>query len=246
MVFFCSLKILVGFAIFHDIAMANSDFLRGNINQHAIKNSLSSTMDKDIIIAKDIVLAALWEAYPHIEFTRKKKIYLKDIVSSLKTQFPHYADKFTFQQNASFITPDGWFLFAKNKHWEVRVVLIAEVKRQWTNNKRKEEGKDKQAKWNAIERLGKNILGIKAMMKSYGYIPFICFGHGCDFEPWSSILDRVVTMNEFFPLNEIFIEKDFLPFEPVTMCFREEERTVQEMYEKMLTIAKRSIDYRFN
>ncbi len=226
--------------------MASSDFLRINTNQHIIKNSHSVKMDGDIIVAKDLVLESLCKLYPHIEFTWIKKMYLKNIVSLLKIQFPQYADKFTFNEDTSFITPDWWFLFAKNKHGEIRIVLIAEVKRQWTNNKRKEEWLSKQAKGNAIERLWKNLIGIKAMLKSYGYLPFVCFWNWCDFEKWSTILDRIITMNEFFPLNEVFLEKEFLPFEPVSMFFREEARTIDEMYEIMLSIAKNSIDYRFN
>ena len=57
---------------------------------------------------------------------------------------------------------------------------------------------------------------------------------------------RVLTMNEFFPLNKIFVEKNYLPFEPVTMLFRYEEWTVEEMEKYLLLIAEKAIQYRFN
>ena len=58
-------------------------------------------------------------------------------------------------------------------------------------------------------------------------------------------MDRVLTMNEFFPLNKQFVSKDFLPFEPVTMFFRYEPWTVKEMVEHLLSVAIRAIEYRF-
>src|SRR5581483_11232911 len=108
-----------------------------------------------------------------------------------------------------------------------------------------EEGLPNQAKGNAIERLGKNLIGIKAIFKNEGVLPFVCFGQGHDFQEGSSILDRVITMNEFFPLNTIFVEKDHLPFEPVSMYFRYEDWTVDEMAALLFQIARRAIEYKF-
>jgi type II restriction enzyme len=45
-------------------------------------------------------------------------------------------------------------------------VLIAEVKNQGTNDLRAEEGLLKQAKGNAIERLGKNLLGLRTALRA--------------------------------------------------------------------------------
>ena len=83
------------------------------------------------------------------------------------------------------------------------MILISEVKNQGTNDQRKAEGKKRQAQGNAIERLGKNVIGFRAAMLTEGIMPFVCFGYGCDFANDSSILDRVVTMAMFGPLNEI-------------------------------------------
>jgi len=225
--------------------MSSSDFLRQNRNQHIIKNLISKGMDKDIDLAVHIVIGRLEQDYPTLSFTHEKKMLLRDIVAMLSKQFPEYASHFIDTHESSSIKPDGGFLFATNRQGERRLILVAEVKRQGTNDARIEEGKPIQAKGNAIERLGKNLIGIRAMFKNEGVLPFVCFGHGYDFMAGSSILDRVRVMNEFFPLNEQFVEKNFLPFEPVSMFFRLEPWSTEEMAEKLYQIAKRAIQYKF-
>lgn len=226
--------------------MANSDFLRHNSNQHIIKNSKSQTMDKNIIVATNNTIDMLTLKYPNLEFSWKKTLRVADIIAMLSRQYPEYANIFGKPLESSFISPDGGFLFATNKQGQRRLILVSEVKRQGTNDAREKEGLKKQALGNAIERLGKNLIGIRAIFKNEGVLPFVCFGHGYDFMPGSSILDRVLTMNEFFPLNKIFVEKNYLPFEPVTMLFRYEEWTVEEMEKYLLLIAEKAIQYRFN
>lgn len=225
--------------------MANSDFLRQNIKQHIIKNSKSKIMDSDIIIALNAVIKTLEVKYPNLTFEYQKTMKIVDIIAMLSRQYPEHASHFGTPLATSFISPDGGFLFATNKQGERRIVLVSEVKRQGTNDARKLEGLPKQAKGNAIERLGKNLIGIRAIFKNEGVLPFICFGHGHDFQEGSSILDRVLTMNEFFPLNEIFVQKDFMPFEPVSLLFRYEDWSVEEMAENMYTVATKAIEYKF-
>lgn len=225
--------------------MASSDFLRSNINQHSIKNSDSKNMDKEINIATKHVIKKLSEKYNNVRFEWIKKMNLNIIVNELKKQFPEYSQYFTNEQDSSFISPDWWFLFAINKNWEKRLILVSEVKRQGTNDARFEEGKPKQALWNAIERLWKNLIGIRAIFKSSWILPFVCFWYGYDFQEWSSIRDRVITMNEFFPLNTVFCQKDFLPFEPVSMFFRQEQRSIEEMQNILFEIAENALLYKF-
>ncbi|MFB5029699.1 MAG: hypothetical protein WJU30_00240 [Candidatus Phytoplasma pruni] len=55
---------------------------------------------------------------------------------------------------------------------------MSEVKRQGTNDKLKDEGKPKQARGNAVERLGKNLTAIKSMFMHELIAPFVCFGWG--------------------------------------------------------------------
>ncbi len=225
--------------------MANSDFLRANTNQHSIKNLKSKSMDRDIDIAVHLLMDKLEVKYPEIVFEHQKKMLLSDIVASLALQFPEYAKYFKYEKESSFIKPDGGFLFATNKRGERRLILVAEVKRQGTNDKRLTEGLKEQAKGNAIERLGKNLIGIRTLFKNEGILPFICFGSGEDFKDGSSIRDRVITMNEFFPLNQIFVEKDYTPFEPVSMLFRYETWSIEEMLSQMEIVATRAIEYKF-
>lgn len=74
-------------------------------------------------------------------------------------------------------------------------LVIAEVKHQGTNDKRAEEGKSTQASGNAIERLGKNLTGIKAMTHYETITPFVCFGDGCDFM-LDSEKDKIVALHQ--------------------------------------------------
>ncbi len=225
--------------------MANSDFLRANKNQHSIKNSKSKKMDKDIDKAILIVLATLRKKYPKLTFEHQKTMKLADIIALLSTQYPEHARRFGKPLSTSFISPDGGFIFATNKQGERRIILVSEVKHQGTNDKRKKEGLPKQARGNAIERLGKNLIGIRAIFKNEGVLPFVCFGNGDDFSDGSSIIDRVLTMNDFFALNKIFVRKDFLPFEPSSMLFRYNAWSAEEMADIMLKISKEAIEYRF-
>ncbi|MDI9354940.1 MAG: EcoRI family type II restriction endonuclease [Cyanobium sp. MAG06] len=203
--------------------MANSKFLRNNKTQHKVKNNKSKKMDKDICVVIDELIIKLQKEYPKLQFELIKRIFLKDIITNLKVQFPNYSHLFSKVQEKSFIKPDGGFLYSINEKGERRVILITEVKRQGTNDERKKEGLKKQARGNAIERLGKNVTGIRAMNKNSGALPFVCFGSGDDFKDTETIKDRVVTINEFFPLNEIFIQKNYLPFEPVSLFFRQKQ-----------------------
>jgi type II restriction enzyme len=121
-------------------------------------------------------------------------------------------------------------------------VLAVEMKRQGTNDARAAEGMTKQAQGNAIERLGKNLIGFRSALQYERITPFICFGWGVDFAADSSILDRVITMNEFYPLNRTFVFKRE-DYAPVSMYFRAEEWDVDELYSIMREIAETSVRY---
>ncbi|HOX96187.1 MAG TPA: EcoRI family type II restriction endonuclease [Candidatus Woesebacteria bacterium] len=226
--------------------MASSSFLRNNLNQHTVKNKESKTLDKDIDVAVSCVIEKLRCEYPTLVFEHNKTMMLKDIIAMLVKQYPKKAALFTSVLATSFIKPDGGFLFASNKRGNKKLILVSEVKRQGTNDARKQEGLPKQALGNAIERLGKNLIGIRAIFKNEDLIPFVCFGSGDDFRDGSSILDRVITMNEFFPLNETFVEKDYLPFEPVSMMFRHNIWSVKEMTDIMFKISSQAVEHWFS
>lgn len=221
--------------------MANSDFLRQNKNQHAIKNSISKVMDSDIDVAIQTLLVELKAAHPGVDFLHQKKMHLTEIIEMLEIANPEYKGHFSTVLEESFIKPDGGFVYFLDSKGHRRIVLVAEVKHQGTNDKRLEEGLAKQAKGNAIERLGKNLIGIRALFKHDDILPFVCFGSGCDFDTGSSIVDRVVTMNDFFPLNTVIVEKKHSPFEPASMFFRYEDWSVDEMMKIMHDIVSKSM-----
>ena len=88
--------------------------------------------------------------------------------------------------------------------------------------------------------------GIDALFLGEKITPFVCFGEGCDFAPDSSILDRVATMNGFFPLNRVAVDKlpiDGDTLKPTSLFFREEPWTPQEMFEVLIAVGRRSIAY---
>src|SRR3989338_7369815 len=126
--------------------MANSDFLRKNKNQHSIKNSISKKMDGDIDVAVQKLLAYLRKKYPALTFEHKKKLSLTVIISDLAKQYPQHAKDFSTVMSKSFMKPDGGFLYATDKKGNKKLILVAEVKRQGTNDKRATEGLAKQAK----------------------------------------------------------------------------------------------------
>ena len=114
------------------------------------------------------------------------------------------------------------------------------MKRQGTNDQRAAEGKKKQAKGSAIERLGQESYRHQGGAPHEKVTPFVCFGWGVDFAEGSSIRDRVITMNEFYPLNRIFVNKQD-QYAPVSMFFREREWSRIELFERMRDIAEASI-----
>jgi type II restriction enzyme len=226
--------------------MANSDFLRKNKNQHSVKNAKSKKMDSDIMVAVKKMIRRLHKKYPQLVFEHKKQLLLSTIIDGLCQEYPEYSQDFSQVMEKSSIKPDGGFLYATDKNGNKRLILIAEVKRQGTNDKRKNEGLPEQSRGNAVERLGKNLIGIRAIFKKEEVIPFVCFGSGDDFRDKSTIRDRVITMNDFFPLKKLFIQKNYLPFEPVSMFFRHKNWTMNEMLKIITDVVEMTIKYHFS
>jgi type II restriction enzyme len=144
--------------------------------------------------------------------------------------------------------PDGGILSIVDDKEKKYPILITEMKNQGTNDLRLKEGKKRQAKGNAIERLGKNVIGFRAALLKETIFPFICFGDGCDFAPDSSILDRVVTISMFGELNKIRVHNEGAhgQFNRGSFFFREKLWTPKEMAEKMIEICDSSIYYYFS
>jgi type II restriction enzyme len=171
----------------------------------------------------------------------QKKAVLTEIVADLRSQFPdvEFADPFT----TSSMSPDGGILSLilkdRGRHLPI---LITEAKNQGTNDARAEAGLPPQSKGNAIERLGKNVIGFRTMMLSTGIMPFVCFGYGIDFDEGSSILDRVATIAMFGALNTINVTNigDSGRFNRGSFFFRRAEWSKYEMVAVMLEVGTRA------
>jgi len=209
------------------------------------KNALSKGDDKKIAEVMDDVIAHLNSRYKladlgwYLEYV--KSIKLTELIGIIKS-YDKRTEFATLTKSDAFIKPDGGILLlrkTKDKKYK-RIALAVEMKRQGTNDQRLAEGKKMQSKGNAIERLGKNLIGIRSTLQYEKVTPFVCFGWGVDFSEDSSIRDRVITMNEFYPLNRIFVQKQG-QYAPVSMFFREKEWGKAELFEKMKDIAEASI-----
>lgn len=225
--------------------MSTSDQLRQNATQHTPKNTLSKGDDKKIAIVMADVVKHLNDRFKlsdlgyYLEYV--KSIKLSELVGIIKS-YDKRSEFAMLTKIDSYIKPDGGVLLLRKAEDETykRIVLAVEMKHQGTNDQRIAEGKTKQAQGNAIERLGKNLIGIRATLQYEKVTPFVCFGWGVDFADGSSIRDRVITMNEFYPLNKICVHKKDGGYSPVSLFFREKEWQEKELFEVMKDIAEAS------
>ena len=224
--------------------MATSEHLRA-LRARTVINATSKDQEKEVVQALRIVEKAIKKKYNvALDFTGQW--FIKEIVAKLRASFPTVDFHYHFE--TSSLRPDGGVLFLVAKDDRRFPILISEVKNQGTNDRRAEEGLKKQAKGNAIERLGKNVIGLKSAMTTEAIFPFVCFGYGCDFAADSSILDRVSTMAMFGTLNVTHLHEQGPngEFKRGSFYFREARWSVDEMVEVMLDIANRSVQYFFS
>jgi type II restriction enzyme len=208
-------------------------------------NNISKRQEQALDRAMKRVSAALLEDFPGIRLVHDSQWKLQDVVSRLSRCFPMVDFHYCFATSA--MRPDGGILSMRAIDDGTYTILISEKKNQGTNDLRALEGKKKQAKGNAIERLGKNVIGFRAALKSESIFPFVCFGDGCDFAENSSILDRVITIAEFGRLNEEHLHDQADGFfDRGTFHFRVPEWTEEEMFFHCYSIAKKSVFYYFS
>ena len=211
-------------------------------------NVTSKKQESDIIMALQQVVDRLDRKFgKKISLAHEKQWYLKDIVAELRHTYPD--TEFHYHFDSSSIRPDGGILHIRGKAGDkfMYPVLIAEVKNQGTNVLRAEEGLPKQAKGNAIERLGKNLIGLRAALMRESIFPFVCFGYGCDFEDDSSILDRVTIMAMFGKLNKTYLHnEEGGKLNRGSFYFRPNQWSVDEMVNIMRDIAERAVLYYFS
>lgn len=223
--------------------MAKREQLR-TLRKGTVINVNSSKMEKELTSALKNCESYVNSKY-EVALEHVSQVYLKEITRSLEE-----GDKsieFHYHKDTSTLKPDGGILFLKSNDGRRFPILISEAKRQGTNDDREKEGLKKQAKGNAIERLGKNVIGFRAMCSHEEIFPFVVFGQGVDFEEGSSILDRVSVIALFNPLNKISVRNEGLKnnLQRGSFFFRVNKWTVDEMSEILIKIVTESIDYYF-
>jgi len=236
--------------------MARSEHLRANLLQHQPKNTNSKYDDKDICYAMQDCIKYLKKRFESNlngkELVFDSKISYRNIIDIIKSSDIRKDFDDVFSNRT--IKPDGGVITLKSNNNPEdfgKIVLVSEVKRQGTNKQRIEEGMEKQAQGNAIERLGKNLAGIRAMMNHENITPFVCFGWGCDFkEEYNNdfVMAKISMMNQFYELNKIYVfkrdgKKTTNSYDPVSMFFREERWTREEMLERLIEIGETSLRY---
>lgn len=225
--------------------MAHKNQLR-ELHNETVINTKSKREDKQCqkVIEKIIPLI---ENEFNVKLHWEKEKLLTDVIETLRNNFPSvdFADP---ENERSYMTPDGGITYLEDKKGNLYPVLIAEVKNQGTNDARLQEGKKKQARGNAVERLGKNVIGFRTYMLNEGIFPFVCFGDGCDFEEGSPILDRVLTISMFGELNKDHTANEGPNgiFNRGSYYFRSDYWTAEEMEEILIETARRSIYYYFS
>jgi type II restriction enzyme len=208
-------------------------------------NLTSQKQETELGRALKTVERKLRKEFGQLRFHHARELALGEVVEGLRREFPDV--DFATPKEGTSMRPDGGILSVVDREGNRHPVLIAEVKNQGTNDLRAAEGKSRQASGNAIERLGKNVIGFRAAMLAEDIMPFVCFGYGCDFATESSIRDRVVTIAMFGPLNRISVmnEGEAKLFNRGSFFFREKEWGKRKMAEVMHEVARRSIDYYF-
>lgn len=224
--------------------MAKKSDLRRQ-RQGTVINAISKKQEKELDKALNSVCKKLQKKFPGIRLKHETQWFLKDVVASLKSTFPEV--DFHYYHKTSSMKPDGGILSICSPNEESFPILIAEKKNQGTNDLRAAEGMGKQAKGNAIERLGKNVIGFRTALLKENIFPFVCFGDGCDFSDDSSILDRVVTIAMFGHLNKEYLHNAIGDnFNRGSFYFRVKEWNAKEMEAHCYSIAEKSVFYYYS
>lgn len=222
--------------------MASSKDLMLNSLQHESKYKRAKKQEIKLNSVIEQLLNFLKTEYPKYKFIKKNTINIKDICKLGNKKFNQ--NFFQCEFNNSRLQPDGGIIYIKINNQELPI-LISERKRQGTIDiLLREHGKIQKARGNAIERLGKNILGFQTYFKilDENIFPFVVFGDGYDFDNNSTIRDRVITMNHFGGLNKINVINT-LGFQRGSCFFRYEEWTNSEIFNILKEVTNQSITY---
>lgn len=136
-----------------------------------ILNLTSKKQETTVGKALEVTLERLKEAFP-VALDHKPNWVLAEIVAKLREEYPDVS--FATPLPTSSMRPDGGVVSMVDGEGADHPVLIVEVKNQGTNDARLAEGLPRQAMGNAIERLGKNVIGFRTAMLLEGIMPFVC------------------------------------------------------------------------
>jgi type II restriction enzyme len=219
------------------------DFMKSR--KGTIINRTSRKMEQSVTKALLKTIEYIEEKF-NVNFDHVSDLFLKDIVMELRERYTDV--DFSYKFDKSSMRPDGGILSIISKDGKKYPILITEVKNQGTNDILMAQGKPKQSKGNAIERLGKNVIGFRTVLLHESIFPFVCFGDGCDFASDSSILDRVITISMFGELNKIRVHNEGPNgiFNRGSFYFREKKWSEKEMFEIMKEVAEKSVYYYFS
>lgn len=224
--------------------MSKKDELREQ-RKGTVINKTSKRQEKVLDKAIINVCKRLVKKFGPINLHHEQRWYLKDVVKRLRQDFPE--EEFHYFHEKSFMMPDGGILNICDDLGVRYPILIAEKKNQGTNDLRLAEGKKKQAQGNAIERLGKNVIGFRTALLKESIFPFVCFGDGCDFDESLTIVDRVVTIAMFGELNKESLHNSSGDlFNRGSFYFRVREWTEKEMEDVCYSIAEKAVYYYFS
>jgi type II restriction enzyme len=223
--------------------MAKREQLR-SLRKGTVINVNSSKMEKELTVALKECENFINSKY-EVTLEHVSQVFLSEITELLSRD--DQITTFDYHKDSSTLRPDGGILFIKATDGKRFPILISEAKRQGTNDDRALEGLKKQAKGNAIERLGKNVIGFRAMCVNESIFPFVVFGQGIDFEEGSSILDRVSVIALFNPLNRTSVLNEGMAknLQRGSFYFRVNKWTVDEMAKILVDISTQSIEYYF-
>ena len=210
---------------------------------NTVINTTSKRQEKSLMKAVRRCVEELMENFPGIRLQHDTQWMLADIVGRLRREYQDVP--FHYYHETSAMRPDGGILSVIVDGEGPLPILVSEKKNQGTNDLRALEGKPPQAKGNAIERLGKNVIGFRTALRGEAITPFVCFGDGVDFADTSSILDRVVTIAMFGELGRTVVHDEGASgdFDRGSFHFKVSEWTEDEMFEICRDICERSVLY---
>jgi len=228
--------------------MSNSKVLRKTIKDHCIASDESFNQQQRVVLAMETVIQLLRKKHKQLHFVFSKhllKTEIKNSICDLNSEFGK-----NISNPNSNIQPDGGILYAYF-NGNLKMIVSCEAKKQGTNNLRRKEGLDEQAKGNAVERTSKNYLELDQYLKKEEIFPYLIFISGDDFKKRSCLRDRLTANNFQCSFNKLHIyKKDAgkingnIQYVSIPSLFiREKQWSIPEIRKHLLKACEISIKY---